>query len=146
MNATAEITLRPPRPAPRPKPRRHPPHDVLVLVSPDGQVEVYGRPNCRVLIAERLQVTPESEVLADDFLLESLPPWAKHLYFAGFRHDEAGELLPFGKQSGCLRATAAFRPRTAEDEVDRREAVAWLERLDAVVKRLEQKPQIEVKR
>jgi len=151
MNAKTEVTLRPPRstprPAARPKPKRHSPYDVLVLVSPDGDIEVYGRPNCRVLIAERLQVEPGNEGLADEYLTLTLPPWARHLYFAGFRrHDQTDELLPFGRQTGCLRATALVRPQTAEQEVHRREALAWLGRVDEVAKRLKRKPQIEVKR
>jgi len=127
--------------------RRHPPYDVLVLVSPDGDIEVFGRPNARVLIVERLQVEPGNETLADEFLMETLPPWAKALYFAGFRrHDQTGELVPYGQQTGCLRATALVRSRTAEQEVHRRETLAWLSRVDVVKKRRKEKPQVEVRR
>lgn len=79
---------------------------VLVVVSPDGFLECYATPGVRVAIAERLRVADADEQLADEYLDSQLPAWAKEVF------------APID-----LVASRMPRPRTAEEEIERRTAV-----------------------
>lgn len=86
----------PPRPvhfAPRPA--------VLVVLSPDNFCEVFASPGVKVAIAERLDVHPADEALAEQYLEAGLPAWARDI----FRPMD-------------LVATLAPRPATPSDALD----------------------------
>jgi hypothetical protein len=73
-----------------------------------------------VHIAEQLSTGPSGEALAEEYLVGSLPHWARGLYFAGIRQDDrTGEMRPMPGQTGCLIASACIRPRSPEDEARR---------------------------
>ena len=84
--------------APRPTPT-----PVLVVLNPDGFVEVYGD-NISVHIAQRLDVAPApyNERVADELLDAKLPWRFKQIYFPSKR-----------------RACGQCRRVTVEDELDR---------------------------
>jgi len=80
---------------------------VLVVVSPDGFVEVFASAGVRVHIAERLATDAADEVLAERYLDARLPTWARELF------------LP-----GDLVAMRMVRALTASEEIQRRRELA----------------------
>lgn len=56
--------------------------NVLVVLNPDGLVEVYTSPNVRVKIVNRLATTDHlATLLADEYLMRCLPKWAQAIFF-----------------------------------------------------------------
>ena len=88
------------RPRAKPKLKRV---GVLVVLHPDGFVEVFGDHEVRVHTVDALAVHAEEEALADLYLNESLPTWARQLHWPG-----------------KLRACGQCKQISAEDELRRR--------------------------
>lgn len=83
---------------------------VLVVLSCDGFVEVYGPPDVGVRVVNRLCVSSkETALLADSYLDAMLPKSYRRWYWP--RHLRGGGLL---------------RKATAEDELQRRLDLEWL--------------------
>ncbi len=88
---------RTPRPTPAPLRR-----GVLVVQGTDGFLEVFASPGVRVHVAERLDVQPGDEILAESYLEAGLPAWARELYCP---RDLVATLFP--------------RPATPAEELDK---------------------------
>ena len=60
--------------------------EVLIVVAPGGILEVYTSRWMRVKIVRKLTGLPntiEAELLAEEFMEQHLPAWAKELYYPG---------------------------------------------------------------
>jgi hypothetical protein len=76
---------------------------VVLVVGPGPVAEIYSDLPIRLHVAERLAVEhPDDELLADEYLDSTLPPWARDVYMPG-----------------RLRALVPIRPRTVEAEGER---------------------------
>jgi len=102
--------------APPPRPRPLPPRpSVLVVVSPDGFLEVFASPGVKVHVVERLAVGPQSESAADGLLELTLPTWARGIYWPR-----------------NLVATHAIRGLTVMEEAERLTDLALVRELVAI--------------
>jgi hypothetical protein len=93
--------LSPPAPARPPRPPRS---KVLVVLHPDGWIEVYGDDHVDARVVQRLDIgdeTPATATLLDEYIIGAVPRCYRSLYFAN-----------------KLRATGTVEKVTPEQQLD----------------------------